>query len=65
MVQTFGGPSRFPHAVPLPSGLLLAYYCELHNNRPNFRFPYCFQGHFCKLPLLRMIFNRKYPDTRL
>ena len=25
-------------------------YCELHNDRPFFTFPYCFQGQFCKLP---------------
>eukprot|EP01046_Picozoa_sp_COSAG06_P006454 COSAG06_NODE_304_length_17855_cov_47.399414_22_plen_61_part_00 len=34
-------------------------YCELHYNRPFFTFSYCFQGQFCKLPLLRVIFNRK------
>ena len=40
-----------------------ATYCEVHNNRPKlFHFSYCFQGDFCKLPLLRVIFNRKLSD---
>jgi hypothetical protein len=40
-----------------------AGYCELHNNRPNFALsPNCLQGQLCKLPLFRVVFNRKLGD---
>jgi hypothetical protein len=40
-----------------------AWCCELRNNRPQFALFSLLQGQFCKLPLIRVIFNRKPGDS--
>ena len=51
-------------SVPSLSWQMMSQKGKLHAancimTAPNLHFSYCFQGKFCKSPLLRVIFNRK------